>query len=119
MIKNIEIDGKSTKFSTNFAWMIAYKQQFDEDPAQLIMSILSDDAKGVGFIEASRISWACAYAADDTIPPYDEWITSFDSFPVITIMTDLLPDLIKSLASKKKVSTPASSKTKATTKKGA
>lgn len=115
MKKTIEIDGKPVEFSTNFAWMIGYKNQFNEDPAQMIMSILQDDAEGIGFIEASRIAWACAYAADSEIPAYDEWITGFDSFPVITIMTELLPPLIESLSSKKKVSTPASKK--ATTKK--
>lgn len=100
MIKTLTIDKKQVKFSTNFAWMLAYQSQFGEDPAALVMG-LTDKDKGLGFIDAARLAWACAYAADSTIPPFEEWAESFDSFPVMTVTTDLLPEIIKSLATKK------------------
>lgn len=107
MIKTIKIDDKSVKFSTNFAWMLAYKSQFDEDPAVLVMNLTNEDSKGLGFIDAAKLAWACAYAADNTIPPFEEWTESFDSFPVMTVTTDLLPEIIKSLATKKNQKTSA------------
>ena len=111
MIKTIKIEDKDIKFSTSFAWMLKYKAQFRVDPATIIIPATQASTKdssglasieSIGFINIAKIAWSCAAVLDKEIAPFEEWIDSFEDFPVVSIATELLPAVFNSFSSKKK-----------------
>lgn len=110
----ITIDKKDITFSNNFRWMLNYKNQFREDPADFLMECLSDidemdpeDKKysaklmkmtsKIGFIRLSNMAWAMAKAADKNVPPPPAWVDQFDDYPVMIFGMDILIAAINSV----------------------
>lgn len=109
----INIDNKNVTFSNNFRWMLNYKNQFREDPADFLMECLSSidslstndknfNAKlmkmtsKIGFIRLSNMAWAMAKAADKAVPPPPAWVDQFDDYPVMVFGMDILIAAINS-----------------------
>lgn len=113
MEKIIKIDGKDVKFKSTGATPIKYKKQFGRDFFSDIfkMSSLSGDLnnkkKSTNKIEDLdmdvfyNICWVLAKGAND-IPPLEEWLETFDTFPVVDIIDELSELLISSIRGKKK-----------------
>lgn len=111
MQKLITIEDREVRFSTSFAWMLKYKNQFCEDVSRIIIPATSASQKdksgmgaieNIGFVGIARIAWSCAAICDKDILPFEEWVDSFDEFPIFQIATELLPDVFKSFSAKKK-----------------
>jgi hypothetical protein len=94
MEKTILIDGKNVSFKANAATLLKYKLQTGRE-------LLSDFAKLSEFAQKQDytkldstvlydIIWVCAKQADQTIPSAEVWLDSFENFPLL----DILPDII-------------------------
>lgn len=120
MIKTIQIGDKSINFSTSFAWCFIYKAQFGKDPLTVIRpayaqasssgasgaAVFYDLYERLGVVEVSRIAWAMARNADKEIPDPETWVSSFEEFPVMTFMEELIPEALSSMFATKKASAP-------------
>lgn len=113
MEKIIKIDGKDVKFKSTGATPIKYKKQFGRDffadifKMDSLANAVIGKKKNTNKIEDLdmdvfyNICWVLAKGAND-IPPLEEWLESFDSFPLVEIMGELNELLISSIRSKKK-----------------
>ena len=111
MEKIIKIDGRDIKFKSTGATPIKYKRQFGRDFFADIFKLdsLTKVAKGKSNKAIEQldmdvfynIAWVLAKGAED-IPPLEEWLESFESFPILEIITELNELLIASIKSKKK-----------------
>lgn len=84
MIKNVEIGGKDVKLSCNAFMPILYKRQFGTDFFSDIMR-LSGAESDLSFFNLEtiyQIIWCMARLADKATLDYDEWLMSFDEFPI-------------------------------------
>ena len=112
MIKTVKINDKDVRMSTAFSWMLKYSEQFHEDPAKVIipamLSSQGEDAVGgflasIGFIGTIRIAWSCAAIVDDSIGTPEQWLESFgEEFPVMSVAMQIMPEIFRSMNSKKK-----------------
>lgn len=117
MQKIIEIDGNKVKFVSHGATPIIYKKitsgrDFFADLFRMssmteIMSgkskkINVDKIESMDFDIFYNIIYCLRYCANKDIPPLEEWLAEFDSFPVIEIIGQLNELLISSIQSKKK-----------------
>lgn len=125
MIKTIAFGEKNVKFCTSFAWVFVYKNQFGHDPVKILMpaiqkmSVLFEDETAnemeqavalyeeLGFNGIAQIAWAMAKLCDRTMPEPLEWIMTFgDDFEPLTIMIELIPEVITSCFASKNPQTP-------------
>lgn len=133
MIKTLDFGSQKVNFNTAFAWTFAYKSQFHQDPAKILIPIIKDindvnekEAKDgntdndqdasdlayalyekLGFTGIAEIAWSMAKIAKQNIPDPLTWIESFgDEFPMADIVTDLIPEAIFSCFTSKKSSVP-------------
>lgn len=101
MEKVIKIDGKDVRLKVTAGFMYRYKAQFGREYLADIIA-LEDAAKaakkaknvsgrlgGIDFNVMYDIIWALAKTADDTIPPPQEWLDTFDTFPVLEIFGEV------------------------------
>ena len=110
----ITIDKRNVTFSNNFRWMLNYKNQFREDPADFLMECLTNIdeldpedkkfnaklmkmASRIGFIRLSNMAWAMAKAADKNAPPPPAWVDQFEDYPVMIFGMDILIAAINSV----------------------
>ena len=112
MEKIIKIDGKEVKFKSTGATPIKYKRQFGRDffsdlfKMNDIGEALNSKSKksNINNLDMDvfyNIAWVLAKGADD-IPPLEEWLESFESFPIVEIIAELNELLLASIQSKKK-----------------
>ena len=102
MEKIINIDGRDVKFKTSGAFAKRYKAQFKRDAIKDVFSIqrigesLSKGEKIPENIDTDiiyDIVWAFAKNANPDITEPIEWFDSFDEFPVLDVLVDIM-DLI-------------------------
>ena len=110
----ITIDQRPVNFSNNFNWMIFYKNQFHEDPAEFLFNslykmngvdmndkrnepIMMKEVGKIGFVRLSNMAWAMAKAADRQIPPPPAWTASFKEYPIAMIGMDIYSAAIQSM----------------------
>lgn len=128
MIK-VGIDGKEVKFNSNALFILKYKQIFKEDVLKVVFPIfkaliplikttenldidkldikdlalilpeLLDNAEEIEILDLYKILYAMALAADKEIGDFEEWLGSFDEFPVFDIVGQVFPELLDSLSS--------------------
>lgn len=129
MIKTLDFGDKKVNFNTAFAWTFAYKAQFHQDPAKVLIPVVKkindindeeseDDTKeaedlgmmlyeDLGFTGLAEIAWSMAKIADKDIPEPVTWVASYgDDFPMSDIVSDLIPEAVLSCFSSKKSSAP-------------
>jgi len=116
MERIITIDGRQVKFKSTGAFLLRYKSQFHRDALQDIFKLqdaIDLDTNAIKNIEALNLEifydlvWTLAKTADTTIDPPLEWLDTFNEFPLMDIVPQVM-DLIfsclsSSTASKKKV----------------
>ena len=130
MVKTIQIGDQEVTFSTSFAWVFVYRNQFGKDPAQVLLPAISEaqgldgDAAALammstlGFTGTVEICWSMVRLIDKTIPEPDRWVESFgDDFSLIELFSEAIPDVIESCFATKKSQAPtATTGPKKTTK---
>lgn len=105
MEKMIEVGGVKFPAKSTAASFISYKLNFHRDAMRDLMGLArgmpagaASDAELTDFLASSehfdmevftRFLWVFAKAADKNIPPFEEWLDSFDITPVDFIMATL------------------------------
>lgn len=114
MEKTVIIDGREIRFKTNGATPLKYKLQFGKDFLSEILklsvlksiqdfeNIDSSVMEKIDFEVLYNITWTFAKTADQTIPEPEQWLETFDQFPIIEVFGELQELLIANLQSKKK-----------------
>lgn len=106
MIKTVRIDGKDVVFKANAATPMRYKMQTGSDYFADIMRLKSvsnflEAAKsgedipaealtGVDFSFLYNLMWTMAKTADKDIPDPLTWFDSFDEFPLLEVLGELM-----------------------------
>lgn len=113
----INIDGKEVPFKTNGAVAPRYMAQFKRDLLKDILTITigkidlekaTDEEKlmwirdNIDFMLFYNIAWVFAKTADKTIGEPMVWLETFDTFPIIEVITPLMELLEVWLGTKKK-----------------
>lgn len=115
MEKTIEIDGKQVKFKSTAATPLRYKAQFHKDYFSEILKLeklekvmknkkISDAERlaNVDFDLFYNVAWVFAKTADKAIKEPIEWLDEFETFPLETILPQLMELIISNMQSKKK-----------------
>ncbi|MEK5176286.1 hypothetical protein [Heyndrickxia sp. FSL W8-0496] len=116
MEKTVTIDGKEIKFKSTGATPIRFKSQFGKDYFTEIMKLgvldklnkiqdddfSAEDLEGLDFEVFYNIAWAFAKTANNEIPDPLDWLDSFDEFPILDIVSELMEMITKTIQSKKK-----------------
>ena len=101
MEKILNIDGRQVKFKSTGAFLLKYKAQFHRDALKDIYKIqgaLGEDNE-IANIEALDLEvfydlvWTLAKTADPNIDPPMEWLDTFEEFPLMDIIPEII-DLI-------------------------
>lgn len=91
MEKIIKIDGKDIKFKSTGAYLYKYKAQFGRDAIQDMFKVSEafdpdtkevKEGKTMDLLVFYDMVWALAKAADPSIPPPEEWLDTFEEFPL-------------------------------------
>ena len=86
MEKAILISGEYIRFKATGGMFYRYKAQFGRE----LLDDLEKAAEGVAELDTLyNIIWTLAKTADDSIPPPDAWLDSFEIFPVLDIYHEL------------------------------
>lgn len=86
MEKAILISGKYITFKATGGMFYRYKAQFGRE----LLDDLEKAAEGVAELDTLySIIWTLAKTADDSTPPPDVWLDSFEIFPVLDIYHEL------------------------------
>ena len=116
MEKILNIDGRQVKFKSTGASLLRYKMEFKRDALQdfykLIDAVNADtneiqDISSLDLDVFYNLSWVLAKTGDPSIGTTIEWLDTFDVFPVLDILPDIvelfLSCLTSTVESKKKV----------------
>lgn len=102
MEKIIKIGEKDVRLKANAMQAIIYRREFGRDIMEVQGSLISmvdidskgktsvnlAGVKGIDGVGIVQIIWTMAKAADDTIPPLEQWLEQFDTFPIMDIFMD-------------------------------
>lgn len=109
MEKIISIDGRDVRFRSTGAFLLRYKAQFQRDALRDIFKLESIVNKETGEVESLEaldletfynIVWTLAKTADPNIPPPLEWLDSFDEFPLIDIIPEIIEMILSTISTK-------------------
>lgn len=113
MEKTIIISGRPVPFKSTGAFLLRYKAQFRKDALVDLVklaNLFNEDGKlkaeenfeQLDFEVFFNMAWTMAKTADPSIQTPMEWLDTFDEFPLMDVLPQLV-DLIKaSLKSSKK-----------------
>ena len=122
MRKTIKLENKKEiKINTSWNWAYIYQEYFGHDiipdlvPAidaflKMFTEIINGDdvaeenfdLYGLEITTLTNLVWALAKNADDDIPEVNEWLDSFDRFPLDIIIPAVIEALADSMISTKK-----------------
>lgn len=90
----IEIDGKKVNLKINRSARKLYKSRFGLDLFKAMGDHLQlERMNSKNSEQMKKIVWAFAKTADAKIPEYEEWIETFEVFPLADIFTDIVKKL--------------------------
>lgn len=107
MEKKIKIDGKDVLFKTSGAFAKRYKAQFKRDAIADIFTLskvfsdANNDISSLADLNSEimfDLCWSLARNADPNIPAPEEWLDTFDVFPVVDVMPEIIDLLMVSLS---------------------
>lgn len=115
MEKTLNIDGRQVTFKSTGAFLLRYKMQFKREALQDIIKLQYainevEDENGNKHYTISDINafdlevfynliWTLAKTADSTIPTPMEWLDSFNLFPLMDILPELMDMITSSMRS--------------------
>lgn len=123
MKRTVMIDGKAVGFESTAAFVIKYKKQFGKNALKDIASMantlqkvkktaakenLDQEAETLELLEhldmevLYNLIWIFAYTADKSIPCLEDWLDSFDDFPLVDVLNVVTELLEASFSNKKK-----------------
>ena len=105
MEKIINIDGREVKLKTNGAFLFRYKEQFHRDALRdltTLAKIKEDNMEELEIVVFYNFFWTMARAANPEIPPLKEYLETFDEFPILDILPDIVEMAMLNLQSAKK-----------------
>lgn len=108
MEKIINIDGKDIKFKSTGAFLLRYKAQFGRDAIKDIYKLKDSigDNGEIANVEVLdlevfyNLTWTLAKTANPSIDPPLEWLDSFEIFPLIDIIPEIIDLIFSSIAPK-------------------
>lgn len=99
MEKIINIDGRDVKLKSTGAFLLKYKAQFKRDVLQDIfkLSKVADEATGeikdISHLDLDifyNLTWVLAKTGNPDILPLEQWLDTFDTFPILEIAPHVL-----------------------------
>ena len=114
MEKTIVIDGKNVMFKSTGALPMRYKAQFGRDFFQDLFKMQDaaemkgkkqptiKDIEKLDFDTFYKIIWTLAKTADKTIPEPLEWLDSFEEFPIMDVLDEVMEMIESTIQAKKK-----------------
>ncbi len=123
MKKTVMIDNKAVDFESTAAFMIKYKKQFGQNALKEIALLantiqrvkekakrenLDAETETLELLEhldmevLYNLIWIFAYTADHSIPSLEDWLDSFEDFPLSEVLEAVMELLSASFSSKKK-----------------
>lgn len=125
MLKTIKIDGKAVDFKITASFPIRFENQFNYDILQALLPTVAEVFEGVQnastkedevtavlnnlmslkLTDIQKLVWVFAQTADKNIPEIVDWYDSFEEFPMFDVLKELIPCVISSLITKKKLQT--------------
>jgi len=108
MEKIINIDGREVRLKTNGAFLFKYKAQFHRDAMKDIVSLTKlkeGEETSLGELDMEvfyNFFWTMAKAADPTIAPPEEYFESFEVFPILDILPEVIEMVMRNLQTTKK-----------------
>ena len=106
MEKVINIGGKDVALKTTGATPLRYRSVFGKDFFAEIIKLEKMGKKGgLESFDSELIynlTWLMAKTHDNSIPPVMEWLDSFDEFPVMEVMPEVIDMVAGCIATKKK-----------------
>lgn len=125
MLKTIKIDGKAVDFKITASFPIRFENQFNYDILQALLPTVAEVFEGVQnattkedevtavlnnlmslkLTDIQKLVWVFAQTADKNIPEIVDWYDSFEEFPMLDVLKELIPCVISSLITKKKLQT--------------
>lgn len=110
MEKAIIIDGRAVTFKSTAGILMRYKAQFGKDLFGVLAKLgnVSKDTDGNINVEELdmevlyNIAWTMAKTADKSIPNPQDWLDSFDEFPIEEVFVELQEMIVHTIAGKKK-----------------
>lgn len=87
MERQLTIDGRAVNFRASGAFPLRYKAQTGRDLFVDLDKQADRETFDTEIICA--IIWTLAKCADPSIPPIEEWLDTFDVFPVVSVYTSL------------------------------
>ncbi|MEK4494497.1 hypothetical protein [Ureibacillus sp. FSL W8-0352] len=98
MEKVLTIDGKQVKFVANGSTPIRYMAEFGKDYFEELTEIEKGNLSGMSFY---RMVYLMAKTANKDIPPMEEWLASFDKFPIFDVYEQLSPLIFANIKTNK------------------
>lgn len=103
MEKTVNIGGKKIKLKANARNLLVYRDAFSEDMLRPQWNFIDNARAGaldkMDGLELAKITWTLAKTADSSVEDFDNWLDSFDSFPVIDVVNALTDVVLSNLTS--------------------
>lgn len=96
MEQTIQLDGKDVRLKATAYNLVIYKAEFGEDIFKVKNSLFAAinggrlDLDKVDSLGIAKLTWAMAKTADETLPPFDQWMRSIEDFPTVDMITQNL-----------------------------
>lgn len=117
MEKIIYIGDKEVKLKANAMQALIFRREFGRDIMEVqgsIMNIVNvkpngevvlnmDGLKGIDGVGIVQMIWTLAKAADSTIPPLEQWLDEFDTFPIMEVFAEAYEVLLANFVSTSKI----------------
>lgn len=106
MEKIITIVGRQVRFKSTASFLYKYKAQFGRNALADLLN-LQGAVDGEGNLKNAddldlevlyNVVWVLAKTADSTIPPVEEWLDTFEEFPIVEVFPQLMDMITKSIS---------------------
>lgn len=111
MEKIINIDGRDVKLKSTGALLLRYKAQFRRDAFQdmaKLANVLDEktgELKDISYLDLDvfyNLIWTLAKTGNPDIAPLENWLDTFDDFPIMDLVPDVMDMVTRCLQTTKK-----------------
>lgn len=109
MEKIINIDGRDVKLKSTGAFLLRYKEFFFRDALADVMRLSEISMDNLSKFDVEifyNLVWVLAKTADPNIAEINKWLDEFESFPILEVITEVIPLISNSLGGIKKNNMP-------------